>query len=505
MNKWIVALTVIIPTLIEVVDTAVVNVSLDHIRGSLSAGVDEATWTITSYLVSNAIIIPLTGWLARFFGRKRYLMFSIALFTISSFFCGCAWNLSSLIFFRVMQGIGGGALQPISQAILLETFPVVEHGMAMAIFGIGVMFAPIIGPLLGGWITDNWSWHWIFYINIPIGIISLFMVALVIKDPAYLQRVRSRIDYWGLGLITVGLGFMQIILDKGQQEDWFNSAFIVRMAVISFVALVAFVIIELQTKDPVVDLRVFKNIGFATGNFIMFFSFFVLFGTIVLLPIFLQRFLGYTAFLAGWALAPGGVATLFAMPTAGLLVKKVNPKGILIFGLLVTAYSTWVLTRITESSSLEFIIWARILMGLGLGFAFIVLTNLTLSSIPKESMGNATGVYNLIRNLGGSFGVAFVTTTLAQRSQFHQFRFSEGLHPLELTYQIGLQKVTSLVGTGAAPQLPQSVIYQELLRQSGVFAFRDVFFLSTMILLTIIPFVFFMRRVATSGATLAAH
>lgn len=503
MNKWLVALAVIIPTIIEVIDTTVVNVSLDHIRGSLSAGVDEATWAITSYLVSNAIIIPLTGWLGRFFGRKRYLMFSISLFTASSFFCGCAWSLSSLIFFRILQGIGGGALQPTSQAILLETFPVAEHGMAMAFFGVGVMFAPIIGPVLGGWITDNWSWHWIFYINIPIGLLSLVMVALVIQDPPYLKRIRSGVDYWGLGLIAVGLGCLQIILDKGQQEDWFNSAFIVKMAVVSGVALLTFIIVELQAKEPVVNLRVFKNIGFTMGNLIQFFSFFVLFGSIVLLPIFVQRFLGYTAFLAGWALAPGGIATLFAMPLAGKLVTKINPKAILITGLGIAAYSMALLLKLNETSSLNYIIWARCVMGFGLGLSFVVLTNMTLSSIPREEMGNATAVFNLLRNLGGSFGVAFITTMVAQRSQFHQFRFHEALNALNLNYQMALQKMMATLGVTESGA--RALVYQKLQQQAGVFAFQDVFFVCMWMLIFIVPLVFLMKRVKLSGPSMGAH
>ena len=245
MNKWIVALTVMLPTLIEIIDTSVVNVSLDHIRGSLSAGIDESTWTITSYLVSNAIIIPMTGWLSRLLGRKRYLIYSISLFTLSSFLCGAAWNLQSLVFFRILQGIGGGALQPISQSILLETFPRRQHGMAMALFGVGIMFGPIVGPVLGGWITDNWSWHWIFFINIPIGVISILMVLFFIVDPPYMQRMKMKIDYWGLTFLAVGLGCLQIVLDKGQREDWFASGFITWFTLISGVSLLLFLIVEL--------------------------------------------------------------------------------------------------------------------------------------------------------------------------------------------------------------------------------------------------------------------
>ena len=503
MNKWLVALTVIIPTFIEVVDTSVVNVSLDHIRGSLSAGVDEATWTITSYLVSNAIIIPISGWLGRVFGRKRYLMFSVVLFTVSSFFCGLAWSLPSLIVFRIFQGIGGGALQPISQSILLETFPVAKHGIAMAIFGVGIMFAPVVGPIMGGWITDNWSWRWIFYINIPIGILSVLLIYLNIKDPPYLERIKRRIDYWGLILIALGLGCLQIVLDKGQQDDWFNSAFIVRLSLVAIIALTIFVFVELRSKEPVVNLRIFKNIGFTAGNIIMFFSFFVLFGSIVLLPIFCQKMMGYTSFLAGLVLAPGGIATLFAMPLAGRFVTKINPKWILITGMLINAYSTVLLSNLSTSVDFHIIAWARIVMGAGMGFAFIVLTNLTLSSVRKEEMNNATGIYNLLRNLGGSFGVAFVTTMLARRAQFHQSRLSETLHPLSLKYQMALNKI--MHSTGATKEAAQGIIYQDLLRQATMFSFNDTFFMCTLILLAIIPLTGFLKRIDYSSANISGH
>ena len=321
MNKWLVALTVMVPTLIEIIDISIVNVALDHIRGSLSAGIDESTWTITSYLVSNAIIIPMTGWLSRFFGRKRYLIISIVIFTVSSFLCGSAWNLQSLIIFRILQGMGGGALQPISQSILLETFPPRQHGIAMAIFGVGIMFGPIVGPLLGGWITDNWSWHWIFFINVPIGILSILLTMLFITDPPYMKRMRMKIDYWGLSFLVLGLGCLQIVLDKGQQENWFSSSFIFWLSIISSVSLISFIFVEFFTEHPIVNLRAFRNITFSTGNIIMFLGFFNLFASIVLLPIYLQTLMGYTAYLAGLVLGPGGIATMIAMPIAGNLVN----------------------------------------------------------------------------------------------------------------------------------------------------------------------------------------
>jgi DHA2 family multidrug resistance protein len=503
MNKWIVALTVMLPTLIEIVDTSVVNVALDHIRGSLSAGIDESTWTITSYLVSNAIIIPMTGWLSRYFGRKRYLIFSITLFTLSSLLCGLAWSLQSLVFFRVLQGIGGGALQPISQSILLETFPHRQHGMAMAIFGIGIMFGPIIGPLLGGWITDNWSWHWIFFINIPIGIVSILMVMLFIVDPPYMKRMKMRIDYRGLALLAAGLGCLQIVLDKGQTEDWFSSSFITWMTGLSLSSLALFIINEIFAEHPIVNLRTFRNVSFSTGNLVMFFAFFNLFGSIVLLPIYLQTLMGYTATLAGMVLGPGGIATLLAMPIAGRLVTRVNAKALLVFGIVVSAYSTWLMSRFNLQADFNTIIWPRIVLGVGMGFLFIPLTTLTMSGIRKEEMGNATAIYNLLRNLGGSFGVAFVTTMLARGAQYYQTHLTANLSPFDRTYQISrqaLEQVMTLKGVGTPAQgAADASIYGQLIRQATMMSYNDAFYLLSICMIAILPLVFLMRQGKVEG------
>jgi len=499
VNKWIVAVTVMLPTLIEIVDTSVVNVSLDHIRGSLSAGIDESTWTITSYLVSNAIIIPMTGWLSRLLGRKRYLLLSISLFTFSSFMCGSAWNLQSLVFFRVIQGLGGGALQPLSQAILLETFPPAQHGMAMAVFGIGIMFGPIIGPLVGGWITDSWSWHWVFYINVPIGTISILMVLFFIFDPPYMERRRMKIDYFGLFFLTMGLGCLQIVLDKGQREDWLSSPFILYMGFIAVSSLLLFIVVEWFAENPIVNLKVFKNLSFSTGNLIMFFTFFNLFGSIVLLPIYLQTLMGYTSMLAGMVLGPGGVASMIAMPMAGRLVTKVHPKAILALGMAVAAYSVHLMGQFNLSADFYTIIWPRILLGGGMGFLFIPLTTMTMSGIRKEEMGNATGIFNLLRNLGGSCGVATVTTLLARGAQIHQFRLVEHLTPLDRNLAHGVEQISqALESRGFFPSLSDQgalgVIYRELQRQASMLSFNDAFsFLSTMMFL-ILPFTLLMRR-----------
>ncbi len=494
MNRWIVAITVMLPTLIEIIDTSVVNVSLDHIRGSLSAGIDEATWAITAYLVSNAIIIPITGWLSRLFGRKNYLIASIVMFTVSSFLCGSAWSLRSLIFFRIIQGIGGGALQPLSQSILLEVFPPAQHGMAMAIFGIGIMFGPVVGPLLGGWITDNWSWRWIFYINVPIGIVSVLLTMFVIYDPPYMKRIKMKIDYWGLMLLAIGLGSLQFVLDKGQREDWFSSPVIVTFTIITVVSLVLFVIQELFSKNPVINLRLFRDRTFTTGNILMFFAFFNLFGSIVLLPIYLQTLMGYTSFLAGLVLGPGGIATMIALPIAGRLVTKLNPKRILIFGILISGLASYMMSFFTLQTDFWSTVWPRVVLGVGMGFLFIPLTTLTLSHIQKEKMTEATAMYNLLRNIGGSVGVAFVTTMLSRRAQFHQSRLVEHLSPFDSAYQIAQNKISVILNYMGINNLPpEALIYRELLRQANMMAFNDTFYLLAILMVFILPMLFLMK------------
>lgn len=497
MNKWLITLTVMLPTLIEIIDTSVVNVSLDHISGSLSAGIEESTWTITSYLVSNAIIIPMTGWISKRIGRKRYLLFSIALFTASSFFCGSAWSLESLVFFRVLQGIGGGALLPLSQTILLETFPPHQHGTAMAVYGIGIMFGPIIGPLLGGWITDNWSWRWIFYINIPIGMLSILLTIFFIKDPPYMRGMKLKIDYIGIILLAIGLGSLQIVLDRGHSEDWFDSGYITTLTIISVIALTLFIIVESFTENPVVNLRVFKNLTFTTGNVVMFFAFFNLFGSIVLLPIYLQTLMGYTATKAGMVLGPGGLATLIALPIAGRLVHKINPKILLGTGILISSYATYLMSRFNLQADFWSIIWPRIILGIGMPFIFIPLTILTMAGIRREDLGNATGIYNLLRNLGGSFGVAFVMTMLQRRTQFHQSRLVENVTIFDQTFQTAMDNLTSffeLKGFGPlSERAGLEAIYRELIRQASMLGFNDAFYLLSVMMLGVFLLLFLIR------------
>jgi DHA2 family multidrug resistance protein len=499
VNKWLITITVMLPTIMEIVDTSVANVALPHMQGSLNAGTDEVTWVLTSYLVSNAVILPMTGWLARMFGRKRFLITCIILFTLSSFLCGAAPNLATLIVFRILQGAAGGALIPTSQAILMETFPPREQGMAMAIFGVGAMFGPIVGPALGGWITDNLNWRWIFYINIPIGIIAVAMATYFIFDPAYLKRKKMSIDYWGLGLLTVGLGALQIVLDKGQQEDWFNSSFIVSCAIISIVSLNLLVYVELKHEHPIVNLRLFKNVSFSAGNFIMFMVGFCLYSSIMLIPLFLQTLMGYNATLAGMVLAPGGVATLIIMPLVGAYLQRGDGRKVVFVGLMIGAVSMFMMQRFTLETSYWDFVWPRVVLGIGLAMIFVPLTTVTLSSIAREEMGNATGIFNLLRNVGGSVGIAIAATLIARYSQFYQNSLVGHVNPYNPETQtklFALKKAAMARGVNvvSADKVSLAALYGMVQRQAGILAYNRIFWIVGLVFLAVIPLLFLLKK-----------
>ncbi|BCG46882.1 Inner-membrane proton/drug antiporter MSF type of tripartite multidrug efflux system [Citrifermentans bremense] len=501
VNKWLITITVMLPAIMEIVDTSVANVALPHMQGSLNAGTDEVTWVLTSYLVSNAVVLPMTGWLARMFGRKRFLITCITLFTLASLLCGAAPSLGLLIFFRVLQGAAGGALIPMSQAIMMETFPPYQQGMAMAIFGVGAMFGPIIGPALGGWITDNMSWRWIFYINIPIGVVAVIMASFFIYDPSYLKRTRVAIDYWGLALLTVGLGALQIVLDKGQQDDWFNSPFIVCCAVITAITLTALVYVELTHPHPIVNLRLFKNVSFSSGNLIMFAVGFCLYSSIMLIPLFLQTLMGYNATMAGMVLAPGGVATLICMPFVGAAIQRYDGRKVVFIGLIISAISMFIMQHFTLQAAYSDFVWPRVVLGVGLAMIFVPLTTVTLATISKEEMGNATGIFSLLRNIGGSVGIAIAATMLARYSQFYQTSLVAHVTPYNPVFQSQFGTLKgALMGRGldavAAEKGAMTVIYGTVNRQAYMLSYNRIFFIVGLAFLIIIPLLFLLKKPA---------
>ena len=496
VNPWLIAFTVMLATFMEVLDTSIANVALPHIAGSLSAGVDESTWVLTSYLVSNAIVLPLTGWFSKLFGRKSFYMSCVLIFIVSSFLCGVATSLPLLVFFRVLQGAGGGGLQPVSQAILVESFPRSKQGMAMAVYGMGVVVAPIIGPTLGGWLTDNYSWRWIFFINIPVGLLSIFLTSTLIHDPPHVARSengdRVRIDYIGLGLLSVGLGFLQVVLDKGQRDDWFGSNFIVWCTVTCAVGLIGAVIWELRQKNPVVELQLFKNRNYATATLLMFLLGVVLYGSTVLLPVMLQTLAGYTAQLSGLVLSPGAMATLISLPLVGWLMARYQPRWLVIFGLTVLSFGMFQLAYINLTTDFWTYVYLWMISRGGLAFLFVPINVTAFSFVPKEKMNNATGLINLARNIGGSVGISLVTTIQARLTQKHQSDLVANLTPLNPRYLAALHGLAAELqarGSSAATAAHQAgaLLYGELQRQAAMLAFIDVFWLLGVVCLVMIP------------------
>jgi len=511
VNPWIIAVAVTLATFMEVLDTSIANVALPHIAGSLSAGQDESTWVLTSYLVSNAIVLPLSGWLSSILGRKRFYMACVALFTISSALCGFAPNLPMLIVFRVMQGAGGGGLQPSEQAILADTFPPAKRGMAFAVYGAAVIMAPAIGPTLGGWITDNFSWRWIFFVNIPVGILSLMLTSRLIQDPPEFRRRKwseTRIDYMGLGLIALGLGALQIVLDKGQREDWFESQFIVVLSVISAASLIFAVIWEWRHKDPIVELHLYKERTFATANFLMFMLGFALLGSTLLLPLFMQTLLGYTAEQAGKALSPGGFAILLMLPLVGFLLSRYDARWLMATGLTVLSLSLFHMTSFDLAVDFRTVTLARIFQGLGLACLFVPINTAAYSFLPPGKNNAASGLMNLARNIGGSVGISFVTTLLARRTQFHQARLSENLsggsEPLQRMLQ-GLVATFTRAGLDAATatQKAYAMVQANVIRQATMLAYIDCFWLLGAVIICLVPVVFLMKRARPGGPTVA--
>src|SRR5262245_38375370 len=510
VNPWIVAIAVMFATFMEVLDTTVVNVSLPHIAGNLSATIDESTWVLTSYLVANAIILPLTGWLATFFGRKRLLMASVSGFTVSSLLCGLAPNLPVLVGCRLLQGATGGAMQPLSQAVLLEAFPPRDRGKAMGFWGLGIVVAPILGPVLGGWLTDTYSWRWVFYINLPVGIASLVMTQLYIFDPPYLRRETKQIDYWGIGLLALWVGSLQLALDLGQERDWFSSPFITALVVMSGGGVIAFLVREWMAREPVVDLRVFKLRTYSTGVFLMTTLGFVLYGSLVLLPIMLQTLLGYPSLQAGIAMAPRGMGSLIGMPVVGMLVGRFDPRRMVAFGLVVGAGTLIWLGQLNLNAGYWDIFWPQFFQGLGLSAIFVPLTTISMDPIPRERMGNATSLFNLMRNLGGSVGIAVTGTLLARKEQMYLNILGAHVTPYSQSATRALEAARQgFLASGAdastASQRAYAALFGAVQRQATMVSFVDLFRLLGLIFLLLVPLVFLMKKPKGKGPGGPAH
>jgi MFS transporter, DHA2 family, multidrug resistance protein len=509
-NPWVIALTVTMATFMEVLDTSVANVSLREIGGSLSATQQEATWVLTSYLVANAMVLPLSGWLSGFLGRKRFYMTCVFLFTLSSALCGMAQSLGQLILFRVLQGIGGGGLQPSEQAILVDTFPPQKRGMAMAVFTMAILVAPILGPTLGGWITDNYGWRWIFYVNVPVGCLSLFLSNIVVHDPPHLRertaQMRAkgfRIDFVGIGLLTLGLGALQVVLDKGQEEDWLDSRFIVCFAAVAAAALVLAVVWELRHPQPIVNLRLFKDRNFLTSCLIVFCSFGVLYGSTVLLPQMLQTLMGYSATLAGLVLSPAGIVTMLELPLVGLLlVRRVDARWMIAAGLVVIASASYWMSTLSLQATPMDVILPRCVQVLGAGLMFVPINVTAYYNLPKEQSNNASALYSLIRNMSSGIGVAVVTTLLERQTQFHQFRLAERINPLNPMAMGMIHGMGRLLGSGAAGL---EAVYREVQQQAAALAYLDMFRLYAWAALAVVPLVLLMRRPTAKPGEVAAH
>ena len=510
INPWVITIAVMISTFMEVLDTTVVNVSLPHIAGSLSATVDEATWVLTSYLVANAIILPITGWLANYFGRKKLLILSVTGFTAASFLCGLAPTLPVLIVCRILQGAAGGALQPLSQAVLLEAFPPEERGKAMGFWGLGIVVAPILGPVLGGWLTDSYSWRWVFYINIPIGILSIFMTKMFIFDPPYIKRTSTKIDFWGIGLLAVGIGALQVILDKGQEEDWFASHVIQILTVITVAGIAAFIWNELKTSEPVVQLGIFKFRTYSSGVFLMTMVGFVLYGSLVLLPLLMQTLLGYPSLQAGFALAPRGMGSFIAMPVVGAILSKFDPRKLLGLGLVVGAATLFQLSRLTLDAGYWDFFWPQFIQGISLGLLFVPLTTISMGSIPKEAMGNATSLFNLMRNIGGSIGIAIATTILARHSQANTnvlVSHVDAYNPQATAMIDSMRSGFMARGSDFATATRQAyeAIFGMVQRQAAMLAFNGVFVTFGIIFLLMLPLLLLMKRPAKVEGGMPVH
>src|SRR5258708_826997 len=512
VNPWIIAVAVTLATFMEVLDTTIASVALHHIAGSLSAGQDESTWVLTTYLVSNAIVLPLSGWLSSIMGRKNFYMSCVALFTVSSFMCGLAPNLATLIICRILQGVGGGGLQPSEQAILADTFAPAKRGMAFAVYGIAVITAPAIGPTLGGWITDNFTWRWIFFINIPVGILSLLLTSRLIQDPPYFRRRKlseTRIDYIGLGFVALGLGALQIVLDKGQRDDWFESHFILILSIIAAASLIFVGFWEWKHKDPVIDLHLFRDRTFGVSNLLLFLLAFALLGSTLLLPLFTQTLLGYSAEQAGLALMPGGFTIMLLLPQVGFLLSRYSPRWLLVFGLAMLSFSLFHMTNFDLQIDFRTAVVARMIQAVGMAFLFVPINTAAYAYLPRDKNNAASGLMNLARNIGGSVGISLVTTMLDRRTQVHRNDLMSNVPASNPALRSPLQGATQAMqahgpSAALAPRQAYALVESTVQRQATMLSYIDCFRFLGFAILAMIPAVFLMKK-SKPGGGIAVH
>lgn len=512
-NPWLIASIVSLATFMEVLDISIANVALDHIAGSVSASYDEATWILTSYLIANAIAVPISGWLSNVVGRKRFYMMSVAVFTVSSFFCGIAPSLAFLVLARIAQGIGGGGLAPSEQSILTDTFPPEKRGQAFALYGLTVIVAPIIGPTIGGAITDNISWHWIFFLNLPVGLLSLFLVHTFVVDPPKLEEERKarlasglRVDVLGIILLILWLGCLEFALDRGQRDDWLESHRIVACIVISTVSMILLWFWEWSRKDPVFDVRLMARPGYLMSIIAMLTMGVIILGTTQLIPQFLQQVMGYTASEAGKAMTFGGLITLIVLPMVGRLTSFVQPKYLVIGGLVVEAVALWRMSGLNGEISLAWASMARFWIAIGLPFLFIPINAVAYVDVPAEKTAEAAAQLNLARNLGGSIGISVAQTVLARRDQFHQSRLVETLTPSTPAFQAWLHGTTRALGFAGADagRAARGEIYQVVAREAQVLAYMDVFWILSLVVCAIIPLMFLLKKTRLGAGAAAA-
>jgi DHA2 family multidrug resistance protein len=500
-NPWIVALVVTIGTFMEVLDTSIANVALPHISGSLSASQDEGAWVLTSYLVANAIVLPISGWLSSLMGRKNFYLTSVFFFTVFSALCGLAPSLGLLILFRVAQGLAGGGLQPSVQAILADTFPGNKRGMAMALYTVAILVAPVLGPTLGGWITDNYSWRWIFYINIPVGILCVFLTRIVLEDPPYMKEAKAKarkaaVDWGGLGFIAIGLATLEIVLDKGQELDWFGSSFIVFFASVAVIALAGTVWWELRVKNPVVNLRLMKERNFLFCCLIILGLYAVLYATTYLLPTFMQAMMGYDATTAGLALSPAGAFTMIEVPIVGyILTRGFDPRKMVFSGMLLIASSMWWMGSMNLDVAAWNLIAPRIVQVLGLGLITVPVSTIVFRFIPKTESSQGAGLYALVRNEGGSIGIALVSTMVQRRSQVHQTILGQHMGASDASVQSAVAQMSAVAGNHADVHYKaMAQLYMKMQEQASLLAYMDQFKMLCAIMLCMLPLVFFLKR-----------